>query len=51
MTFTVTLDNASEKALSLTYSTMAAGTAEQSDFTAITGTLISLLVTYPNLYQ
>ena len=39
MTFTVSLDNASEKDLSLTYSTMAAGTAEQSDFTAITGTL------------
>ena len=39
MTFTVTLDNTSEKDLSLTYSTMAAGTAEQSDFTAITGTL------------
>ena len=32
------MDNTA-KDLSLTYSTMAAGTAEQSDFTAITGTL------------
>ncbi len=39
MTFTVSLDNASEKDLSLTYSTMSSGTAETTDFVAATGTL------------
>ena len=39
LVFTVSLDNASEKDLSLTYSTMSSGTAEVSDFTAATGTL------------
>ena len=39
ITFTVSLDNASEKDLSLTYSTMAGGTAEATDFTPATGTL------------
>ena len=39
LVFTVSLDNASEKDLSLTYSTMSYGTAEVSDFTATTGTL------------
>ncbi len=39
ITFTVSLDNASEKDLSLTYSTMSSGTAETTDFVAATGTL------------